>query len=184
MSDDTPKRTVPQYIEPRKFCAQAVLLAGEIPGNGFQRLSAASAVVNCLNVELEFGFDQERHRTVAGTVSGQLSLECQRCLEPMPYSVDIQVSWAVVWDEEKAKQLPSRLEPWIAGEEAEDLYAMIEDELLLAIPTAPMHPELCIESSLLSSGDEELIENEKELTNNPFQALAALKGNSSKDQKN
>lgn len=184
MSDDTPKRTIPQYIEPRKFCIKGVLLTGEIPGDGFQRLLAASAVVDRLSAELEFGFDQERRRTVTGKVSAELSLECQRCLDSMPYSTEIDVSWAIVWDEEKAKQLPARIEPWIAGEEPEDLYAMIEDELLLAIPTAPMHPELCIESSLLSSGDEELIDDEEELTNNPFQALAALKGNRSKDQKN
>ncbi|HEY7774597.1 MAG TPA: YceD family protein, partial [Marinagarivorans sp.] len=138
-----------------------------------------------LHAELEFGYDQERRRVVQGKVTAELSLECQRCLEPMAFSIEADVNWAVVWDEEKAKQLPSRLEPWIAGEEAEDLYAMIEEELLLALPTAPLHTELCIESSLLSSGDEELVDSDTEKTNNPFQALAALKGNSSKkDQKN
>lgn len=179
MSDSTPKKIIPRHIEPRKFVNHAVFLSGQILGDGLTRFAEASIGVKHIDVELEFGFDEERRRTVTGWVKADLLVECQRCLEPMTYSVKTDINWAIVWDEEKARQLPSRLEPWIAGEEAEDLYAMIEEELLLALPTAPSHSELCIDSALLSSG-EVVIEDEEETTNNPFQVLAALKGKETK----
>jgi uncharacterized protein len=186
MSEGTPEKIVPRYIEPRKFCIHGVVLSGSVTGSNMPRLDAASASVKNLNAELEFSCDQEHRRVVTGNLRGQLVLECQRCLADMPFNVEVEINWAVVWDEEKAKQLPARLEPWIAGEEAEDLYYMIEEELLLALPTAPVHPQLCIESSLfessrLSAGEEPIVVAEEspkdsiQAPNNPFQVLKVLK---------
>ena len=175
MSDHTPKKIIPRYIEPRKFVNHAVVLQGEVATDGLTRFAEASIKAEHIEVELTFSFDEERRRTVTGWAKANLWVECQRCLELMTYVIETDIAWAIVWDEEKARQLPSRLEPWIAGEDAEDLYAMIEEELLLALPTAPTHQELCIDSALLSSGevveDDEIIEKQ-----NPFSALAALKG--------
>lgn len=179
MSDSSLKKIIPRHIEPRKFVNHAVVLQGEVAGDGLTRFAEASIKVEHIEVELAFGFDEERRRTVTGWAKANLLVECQRCLELMPYAIEADIRWAIVWDEEKARQLPARLEPWIAGEEAEDLYAMIEEELLLALPTAPTHSELCIDSTLLSSG--EVVEDDEATDkNNPFLALAALKSKETK----
>lgn len=168
-------KVIPQYIEPRKFVAQSVVLIGAMDIGKVTRLSEASAMAKSVSLDLNFGYDEERRRVITGTIQADLSLLCQRCLEPMAYATEVDVSWAVVWDEDQAKQLPKRLDPWIAGEDTEDLYAMVEEELLLALPTAPAHETLCIDSSLLSSG-EPVSEVSQDKKNNPFQALEALKG--------
>lgn len=177
MSDSTPKKTIPQYIEPRKFSAHGAILCGEIPNVGFQRLAQALVDVERIEADFNFDIDEEKRRVVMGEIKADVSLQCQRCLESMQYHLDVNVHWAVVWDEEKARQLPSHLEPWIAGEEPEDLYAMVEEELLLALPVAPVHAELCIDGALLRSGKEPVAEATT-VKNSPFQALAALKGQS------
>lgn len=175
MSEGSPRNLIPQHIEPRKFIAQSVDLNGEMAIEKLTRLKEAHVDVHGMHVELSFIYDEERRRTVVGFIAAELSIICQRCLKPMPFETRIEINWAIVWDEDQAKQLPGRLDPWIAGEEAEDLYAMIEEEVLLALPTAPLHETLCIERSLLTSG-EAPVETRDELKSNPFQALAALKG--------
>lgn len=175
MSEDAVKKMLPATIEPRKFTAQSVLLEGIVPGDKLPRLLEANASAGQIRVSLEFGYDEERRRTVTGTLDAEIEVECQRCLKPMPVPVAIQVSWAIVWDEERAKQLPARFEPWIVEDETASLYAAVEEELLLALPTAPMHTNPCIDSELLQSGDD-VIADIKETTNNPFKVLESLKG--------
>ena len=78
-------------------------------------------------------------------VSGTLALRCQRCLEPMPFSVqtDETLVLAATLDEIHAEpagaHTPDRV---VAGREMA-LRELIEDELILAVPYAPRH-EGCI----------------------------------------
>jgi uncharacterized protein len=53
-----------------------------------------------------------------------------------------------------------------------DLYAMVEDELLLSLPAVAYHQEACVGPALFSSGEPV---NEKQ-GKNPFQILEQLKG--------
>ena len=175
MSDGTPPKIIPQFVEPRKFAVHGVTLSGEIPGSALERLAEAAVVVDSLHAELDFLVDVEKRRAVQGHVRGDILVQCQRCLEDMPYTLDARINWAVVWSEDQAEKLPSSVEAWIAGEDAEDLYAMVEEELLLVLPVAPVHAEQCIDESLLRAG-EQPIEELSSVKNNPFQVLAALKG--------
>src|SRR5690606_1403033 len=69
---------------------------------------------------------------------------CQRCLEQVMLSLDAECDVGFVTSDEAAKNLPRHYEPVIVDEEALDLHALIEDELLLALPAVPMHPlETC-----------------------------------------
>ncbi|MDZ7924385.1 MAG: YceD family protein [Marinagarivorans sp.] len=175
MSDSSPKKIIPQFVEPRKFSVHGVTLSGEIPGHALKRLAEAAVVVDGLQAELEFFVDIEKRRAVQGHVHGDILVQCQRCLEEMPYTLDARINWAVVWSEDQAEKLPSSIEAWIAGEDAEDLYVMVEEELLLVMPVAPVHSEQCIDESLMQTG-EPPVEEVSSIKSNPFQALAALKG--------
>lgn len=174
MSEGSPLKVLPRLIEPRKFAGQSVSIAGLVPSDQLERLVNEGVSAGQIDVHLDFGADDEKRRVVLGKVAAELQVQCQRCLEPMMLPVAVDVAWAIVWDEEQAKKLPSRLEPWIAGEGPEDLYVMIEEELLLALPTAPMHSTDCLPADLLVAGEPPAqVEPEK---NSPFGALAALKG--------
>jgi uncharacterized protein len=124
-----------------------------------------------VQVKLEFKISEEKKKVVIGTANADLSLICQRCLEPVTVPVESNISLGIVWDEEGANKLPPHFEPWIASEGVADLYDMIEEELLLSLPAVAYHEESCIDSKLYSSGKPVEVKREK----NPFQVLEQLK---------
>jgi uncharacterized protein len=79
---------------------------------------------------------------------GTLQLRCQRCLEPLAFSVEtdetlaLAASQAEIDAEPADAHAPDRL---LAGEEM-PVREMVEDELILALPYAPRH-ERCAASA-------------------------------------
>ena len=67
-------------------------------------------------------------------------LLCQRCLEPFQAAIESPVRIAFVSDDAAAEQLPQDVEPVEMDAGRVDLAALVEDELLLALPLVPMHP--------------------------------------------
>lgn len=173
MSSAASKSVLPRLVDPRKFAQQGLSLNGIIVLSGLTRLAELSLDDSAeVEVALDFGVDEQRHRLISGTASCVLTLTCQRCLEPVNIPVDAVLNLAVVWDEERAGQLPKSLDPLILGEGPADIYTIIEDELLLNLPIASYHGEDCVERT--SFGDD--AEDEAEVADNPFQVLEQLKG--------
>ena len=77
--------------------------------------------------------------------------------------------------EAQAQQCPSRYEPVIVEDEAMDLYDVIEEELLLALPVAPKHDHACVELPGQSQAEIEAEDRKP----NPFEVLARLTDDSS-----
>jgi uncharacterized protein len=101
-------------------------------------------------------------------------LLCQRCLEQVVVPIDSECDVGFVTSDEAAKQLPRHYEPVIVGDEPLDLHALIEDELLLALPAVPMHPQqTCQHPPGYRPETAEL--EEKSEKPNPFSVLAKLK---------
>lgn len=162
----------PRQGDPRKFAQQGVTLEGFIPVAELPRLvAAAEASSGEITVELAFSINEEGKRVVTGNAQGDVSLVCQRCLEPVSVPVECDISLAIVWDEEAAKALPDYLDPWITGEGVADFYEMIEEELLLNLPAVAYHSEPCIDTRLYSSGQPVEVKE----TKNPFKVLEQLK---------
>ncbi|GLS26513.1 YceD family protein [Marinibactrum halimedae] len=174
MSKPPNYQRLPRTVDPRKFAQNGVKLVGDIEQNQLERLSAAVVqIVSPVQVSLAFDIGEEGYREVTGRISAEVQAECQRCLQPTPLSLVCDVSVGVVWDEDQAKQLPSRLDPWIVGEGAADLFCMVEEELLLALPMVAFHAEQCVNEALFSSADssEDLDVDQS----NPFSVLEQLK---------
>ena len=103
----------------------------------------------------------------------RLSLVCQRCLGPLATDLDVQRDFLFAPDEAVAAELDAESEDDVlAMTRSLDLRALVEDELLLALPLVPRH-EVCPEPLPLAvdAGEDET-EAERP---NPFAALAALK---------
>jgi len=101
----------------------------------------------------------------------RLSLVCQRCLGPVDMALDTERSFLFVGDEDTAARLDADAEEDVlAMTRALDLRALVEDELLLALPLVPRH-EVCPQPLPMGDGDGD----EEEGAPNPFAALAALK---------
>lgn len=70
-------------------------------------------------------------------IFGSLVLQCQRCLGPLPFRLAIDSTLIVA---EGGREIDDQLE-WIPAEDRIDPMILIEDEILLALPVAPRHPE-------------------------------------------
>lgn len=165
---------VPRFIEPRKFAQHGVQVAGAIPADGLQRLAGVAQAVQAVAVDLQFAVAETKHRVVTGRFDGHVVMQCQRCLESVELHLGGEVSLAMVWSEDDARALPSEYEPWVVAQEQADLYEIIEEELLLALPLVPTHDYDCMDRSALAP--KVVVEPGKH--NNPFQVLARLKGSS------
>lgn len=167
------QKLLPRQGDPRKFAQQGISLQGLVPVNLLPRMAEAlQDTTGEIQADLVFGLSEEKKKIVTGHVQANLSLLCQRCLNPVTVSVESDISLGIVWDEEHAASLPEYLDPWIVGEGAADLYDMIEEEMLLSLPAVAYHEELCVDSKLFSSGKPVEVKKEK----NPFQVLEQLKG--------
>ena len=104
-------------------------------------------------------------------VKGMLQLRCQRCLGALAYPVDFNSELELV--EEDMQGLTGvadedDLTDAIKADPRMDVWALIEDEVLLGVPMAPMHaPEDCKADENLGLA--------KLGKKNAFSALAALK---------
>lgn len=128
-----------------------------------------------VQVKLAFGMNEQRTRLIQGSVSGLAEVTCQRCLESMELPIEAELNLAIVWDEDGAKNLPKRLDPLIVGEGVTDIYAVIEEDILLELPMVSYHDHDCLSKTSFGDedeGDKSALSKEK----NPFQILEQLKG--------
>lgn len=177
------QRLLPHTIDPVKLVEQKTILSGQLQLGAMPRLLACGVndeqdqVVNDQNtvvVELEFYRDEEGLRVMAGRVKGQLSLICQRCLGIKVFQLDVPIALALVKNDKAASQLPSRYDPLLVNEGPVSLIALVEDELLLALPSVAYHDEG--ECSLLQYQSDMVDEAQAEVKKpNPFDVLTGLK---------
>jgi uncharacterized protein len=170
---------LPHTVEVRTLAARAVSLAGDVDPGKLKRLSAAIvAAKGAIAVSANFDRDEEGRYVVAMQVSADVQVTCQRCLGTLEQTIASSTSLAVVWTDEQAAQLPPRYEPLIAEAEIE-LWEVVEDELLLALPNFSYHsnPNCGVETGVQAQGgDGEVFARANPEKDNPFNVLKALKG--------
>lgn len=118
--------------------------------------------------------DGSRRPALHLRVRAVLPLTCQRCMGELRQPVEVDRHILFVPDEETAAALDEASEDDVLALAPDfDLRALIEDELLMALPLVPRH-EACPEAVQLSaqSADFDAAEPEKP---HPFAALASLK---------
>lgn len=101
-----------------------------------------------------------------------LPMQCQRCLKPVLTTVVAERSFRFVADEATAAALDDEAEEDILVLSRDlDALALVEDELIMALPLVPRH-EVCPEALPMVAGDPLV---QEEVRPHPFAALAGLK---------
>ncbi|MFS2224009.1 23S rRNA accumulation protein YceD [Pantoea sp. B65] len=123
---------------------------------------------------LSFAIDNQRLAVLNGTADVAVTLSCQRCGKSFPHEVHITYCFSPVVNDDQAEALPEAYEPINVNEFGEiDLLALVEDEIILALPVVPVHDS---EHCEVSEADMVFgvlpAEAEKP---NPFAVLASLK---------
>jgi uncharacterized protein len=175
---------LPKSVDPFRLAEQKAEFEGYIPLSEMARFvdcilgAASSEPEDQCQVSLSFGMDEERRRIVCGHLQARVVLECQRCMKPMARTLTSDFRLGIVTGDEQAQQLPSDLEPFETDNFHADLWSMVEDELLLALPPFPLHERLdCEATEVLESFEHDPAEPESgaEKRKNPFDVLADLK---------
>lgn len=172
MSRPPVRHSLPRLVDPRKLASQGMVVKGEIAARDLPRLNeAVLGKSSDARVELTFARDRGGQDRLDGTVDCDVTLECQRCLLPVAVPLAARMAVGVVASDEQARGIDRELDPWIVAEEGGDLFELIEEELLLALPMIAFHaPEECQGRSYYSTGTVEVGE-----AKNPFQVLKTLK---------
>ena len=163
---------LPREAELRTWASRGIEVEGDVPVTRMPRLQAviasgeepAYATLRC--------WKDEQHRYIVDVrVQMTVALECQRCLSQCVLELATQSSLCVVWNEDSIKELPSGYDPLVTGD-VSDLHALVEEELLLALPAVPMHDAGDCKAVSNTFGDSmmDVVEEKK----SPFAALGAL----------
>lgn len=135
-------RPLPELADPIRLCAGESEFSGTLALADFDRLCQNLASdAGEVSFTVKFGRDARGINAVRGTIDTTLNLLCERCTQPFDLPVHADWQLGAVSSLAEADQLPEEYEPLLVGEELTRLRDVLEDELLLALPLVPRHPE-------------------------------------------
>ncbi len=119
--------------------------------------------------------DAQAHARIHLQAHPRVWMTCQRCLQPVAVSLPVDRTLCFVDGEDEAARLDDERddEDVLALSRAFDLLALLEDELIMALPLVPRH-EACPQA-LPWSADGVVEEAVTAAPAHPFAVLAALK---------
>jgi uncharacterized protein len=174
------RRFDPRRFDVLTFAAEAASLAGEWPLAGLTRLASAGLAESVAGAPpVAWTVHGARGKLVGAGLQASLSLaaaatlsmQCQRCLQPVEVALHVDRRLFFVEGEDAAAALDTDSEDDVLVlEPAIDLRALIEDELLLELPLIPRH-EVCPEPLVQAAPQAAAPAPEA----HPFAVLAALK---------
>ncbi len=162
---------IPAQLDPRRLADRGMRLEGDIPLTKLERVSQITAdTTGFVHVVLLFERDEQKQVVVQLELEAELAMICQRCLEQAKVKVSESYRYVVINPNPAVDIQPSGYDILEVGEHPLDVYELIEDELLLALPVVPMHsPGECQHPP---GYVEQAAAEEKD---NPFSVLAQLK---------
>ena len=121
---------------------QEARLEGLLPVSAFPRLAELLvSPAGEIQVRLQFRKGKKHRVFVAGTCSGEVTLLCQACLEPVSVKVEAPVSTLLVESVGELMALPQEEDGLVSEGKYVALADLVEDDLILSLPMVPRHDE-------------------------------------------
>ncbi len=167
---------LPRTLDVRKAAARGVSVSGSLEPRQMQRFRALVASDDGeIDVNLTFSRDEENRFLVRVVITAEVVLTCQRCLEAMSSRLSIDNTLAIVFTDEQAALLPRYLDPLVIPGEEGDLWELVEEELILALPSFSYHDTAACREKLAGYAGAPPVEPTEDRRPNPFDVLARLK---------
>jgi DUF177 domain-containing protein len=128
-----------------------------------------------ISSEIVFSRDEERRYLMQVVIEADVMVTCQRCLEAMPEHLSSESTLAIVWTDEEATHVPRHLEPLVVEDAPCDLWEVVEDELILALPSFSYHVTDDCKMKIAAFSDPVQDTGPGQEKSNPFNVLAQLK---------
>lgn len=131
----------PVEIEPRRFCHDTQSWETRSDVSAFPRL-VREFTQGELFCRVGGRTDPRGGMALELFIHGEVELTCQRCLEDLKHAVGIERTVHLARNEDELERLDALPagDAILAGDKL-DLLALVEDEVLLSLPLAPMHAE-------------------------------------------
>lgn len=165
---------LPIIIDNLHFSSRKQTLSGVIDASTFERLrdvfvqdAANVEAKNQVRYTLTGWLDAQNRAFLTLNLDASLLMQCQRCLTAVAVPISLKFTYLVTQQTETEMLESEAMEDDVDLIEMDtqmDVGLLIEDELLVALPIAPVHVQACAELKL-SSGEKA----------NPFAALKELK---------
>ena len=172
--------TLPKQLDLRGLAAHGATVSGTVAPGELPRLDEAGVVLaEPLMASFSLHRDENSRSIVAAEVKATLTMQCQRCLGEVSVPLSTSSTMACVWTDGEAASLPAFYEPLLVADEAV-LRDIVEEELLLALPSFPAHEAECKTNEQVAAL-EPFNESYDEVTevraqrDNPFDVLEQLK---------
>ncbi|HET9664457.1 MAG TPA: YceD family protein [Burkholderiales bacterium] len=136
-----PAQTV---IDSLEFARAAQELRGSIPVTTLTRLrDCLSDTGGAVDFAVTGGRDEARRPVLTIEISGDLRLQCQRCLGALDYPLHLSSTLLLAHPGEdvSANAEDPEAPDCIEASAELNVAALVEDEILLSLPFAPRHPE-------------------------------------------
>jgi uncharacterized protein len=132
---------LPEFFVPARLADHGVRLCGSFAVSGMARLRDCLAEAEgAVAAEFAFFRDEVGRRFGEGAISVTVRVQCQRCMEPMDLALRSEIKVQLMEGAATAQLRPG-YEAWAPGGGPVSLIQFVEEELLLALPMAPMHDE-------------------------------------------
>lgn len=163
---------IPEAVDAWRMVAARRGLEGRLPLSSMGRL-CGSLVDTRGEVRFALEFDRDTLLKLPYAelrIDAELPLECQRSLQRFLFPVHMVQRLGLIRDEAEEAALPEGYEPLLVpGDGLLQPAALVEDELILALPTVPVKPGSEAVEREFAADEEELRQA------SPFAALAGLK---------
>lgn len=153
------------FIDSLDFAHQGEELRGEVPVAELPRLKDMLAdPEGKISYVLRGLYDKDGKPQLELSLNGLCILRCQRCLEGLPYPVQLASKLRLASDSDESDVDDDEMDS-IPVDKHLDVLSLIEDEMLLSLPIAPKH----------APGECQFATEGLARPENPFAALAGLK---------
>ena len=138
--------SLPLSVNFRLSSYENLMLEGIIDGS---KLSRFNELLGCesdhfAHVKVAFKKDDLGQFILDMAVTMDCDVICFRCNHVTQLAINSHVLFIGVWSEEQASSVPNDYIPLLMDDELINLHDLVEDELIVSLPTAPSHSDpLC-----------------------------------------
>ena len=126
-----------RYLDAEELASRRAVVTGFVEIESMPRLfELVTGTPSAIAYRIEFTREASGRPRIVGRMEGMLPLTCQRCLDSLDWRLDTEFESLLVGDE---REEAHGKEVVVCPDGRLALVPMIEDEVLLAVPSAPVH---------------------------------------------
>ena len=139
---------LPRTLPIKKLGRQYMNMSGDVKLSSLTRfmgyLAQSTNPEQDIFVEIEFKELANNKIVINGHINHSVTLECQRCLNDMPFEINTKIAVVLIdilsrIDKNLSDYEVIEFDPESDQDNMLDVYSLIEDELILSLPSAAKH---------------------------------------------